>query len=523
MADSQSEGEKAERLCATLRKLSSKGGYSASAAPAVAAALPRLVHLLAPDSPAGADRQLAAIDVLIHLDRCGHGAAILSSDALAPIVALLGPRYQADGVQELAAACLANIAVTPKARVAVAAAGAIPPLVALLAPDASVSAQGCAAGALRSLAVNLDTTVAIGAAGGMPPLLRLLARGGSSPPVQEIAAHMVCMLVAPPPGHAPQFVAANGVIPALVALLARSDTPPSVRAKLAADVDAHRAAIFSAGAVPPLMKLLRPGSTAQLQAAGALGQLAQHAESALSIASAGAIPLLIPLLDPGNPAAMMVAARAVMHLAQNVDSALGAPAIPPLVQLLSPETPAVLQIAASSVLSMLAIDKRSRRAIVSAGGIARLVVLLGSEMHGVQGNAVYALLTFAKSADSAAALVEVGVVPPLLRMVGAADPKRRSGRGGRSGRGARTPPSCYPPWTGRIHPVTWPHASSRCSRSTWHRSAPRRPKGKPPRPTCSVTSSQPTTAPPCSQQALAQCCNAVPPRVGPTTSTHARY
>ncbi|KAG1679986.1 hypothetical protein FOA52_007050 [Chlamydomonas sp. UWO 241] len=79
---------------------------------------------------------------------------------------------------------------------------------------------------------------------------------------------------------------------------------------LAWNSDENVAAIAAAGAIAPLVQLLRPGSPdlAQWAAANALWLLAANAKDAVAITAAGAIPLLVPLSLPGSPVIAHMAA-----------------------------------------------------------------------------------------------------------------------------------------------------------------------------------------------------------------------
>ncbi|KAG1664972.1 hypothetical protein FOA52_001984 [Chlamydomonas sp. UWO 241] len=67
--------------------------------------------------------------------------------------------------------------------------------------------------------------------------------------------------------------------------------------------DDNKVTIAAAGAIPPLVQLLRLGSAAEVQqhAAGALINLALNADNKVTIAAAGAIPLLVQLLRLALP------------------------------------------------------------------------------------------------------------------------------------------------------------------------------------------------------------------------------
>jgi hypothetical protein len=132
----------------------------------------------------------------------------------------------------------------------------------------------------------------------------------------------------------------------------------------------------AAGANPPLVQLLGPGSPAEVHeiAAGFLMDLAVNTENKVRSATDGAIPPLIYLLGPGSPADVQrYAARALTNLsAQNDDVAIDtAGAIPPLVHLLRPGSPAVVQGTAAGALMCLAQIDENAVTIAAAGEPAR--------------------------------------------------------------------------------------------------------------------------------------------------------
>jgi hypothetical protein len=105
--------------------------------------------------------------------------------------------------------------------------------------------------------------------------------------------------------------------------------------------DAHNslAAIVAAGAVPSLVQLLGPGSSAEVQAlaARALTSLAWDDDIVVTIIAAGAIPPLVQLLGHGSSAlTQQQAVRVLRNLARHQPAVLFTAAIPSLVQLLGP-------------------------------------------------------------------------------------------------------------------------------------------------------------------------------------------
>ena len=91
---------------------------------------------------------------------------------------------------------------------------------------------------------------------------------------------------------------------------------------------AHKVLIAEAGAVPPLVQLLRAGSAAaKREAAATLGALARNDDNLVLIAEAGGIPPLVDLLRNSNPAANWLAADALNHFARNNDANSSANAV----------------------------------------------------------------------------------------------------------------------------------------------------------------------------------------------------
>ncbi|KAG1658971.1 hypothetical protein FOA52_004387 [Chlamydomonas sp. UWO 241] len=141
-------------------------------------------------------------------------------------------------------------------------------------------------------------------------------------------------------------------------------------------------AIASAGAIPPLVQLLGPGSSAEVRedAAAALCNLAQHHDNQVAIAAAGAIPLLVQLLAPGISANVQQnAAAALCHLAEHAGNAItiaAAGAIPALVQLLGSGSGDLAKEFAALALKLLGHDIAENRATIAAAGASADVVVL---------------------------------------------------------------------------------------------------------------------------------------------------
>jgi vacuolar protein 8 len=242
-------------------------------------------------------------------------------------------------------------------------------------------------------------------------------------------------------GH-PEFrvaITAAGAIPLLVRLL-RPDLSGGVHSRATSALGAlawnphNKGTIAAAGAIPLLVRLLGPGSSADTQSNSSLliGRLAEDDETAINtITAAGAIPALAQLLGPSSTDAVHVhAAGALKQLAQNYENAVAiasAGAIPPLVQLLGLGNAADVQERAAGVICDLAAAGHGSglgwdglspgvalaNAIVAAGAIPPLVQLLG-----VNTNAAAALASIAMYAEHAAGVAEAGAIPLLVQLLG---------------------------------------------------------------------------------------------------------
>ena len=121
------------------------------------------------------------------------------------------------------------------------------------------------------------------------------------------------------------MVAAAGAIPPLVALLRSSSACVQRSASGAlrnlSFNDDNRIKVAAAGAIPPLVALLRSSSTGvQEQAAGALTNLSANNDNQVKVAAAGAIPPLVALLSSSSAGVQEQAARALTNLSANNDN-----------------------------------------------------------------------------------------------------------------------------------------------------------------------------------------------------------
>jgi hypothetical protein len=124
-----------------------------------------------------------------------------------------------------------------------------------------------------------------------------------------------------------------------------------------------------------------PGERAEALAVIVEGCKRLHGDFRVAIVAVGAIPLLVHLLGPGSSAKVQRdAARTLVLLARDDESGIGiaaAGAIPPLVRLLGPASSAEVQQYAASALSFIALNSDNVVTIASAGAIPLLVQMLG--------------------------------------------------------------------------------------------------------------------------------------------------
>ncbi|CAE6935767.1 PUB2 [Symbiodinium sp. KB8] len=252
---------------------------------AIQTELERCVRELHSTDPSVQAEAAKAIQVLT--TSYSHEDAVVRSGALPRLIELM--ERGTVGVQERAAAVVANLAVV--AETARAAAQAVVPLVQLLSRGRL--AKEIAAEALANLAANPgeDQRGTITAAGALGPLVDLVK--GSSRLAQENAASALQNLAADHPENARNITEAGAVGRGLQGRFLN----------LAADPDSETAMV-RAGAVRPLLKLLTrfpPRPRAQQRAAMLLSCLAR--QHTLEILKHGnAIKPLVELLNCGNSA-----------------------------------------------------------------------------------------------------------------------------------------------------------------------------------------------------------------------------
>ena len=134
----------------------------------------------------------------------------------------------------------------------------------------------------------------------------------------------VCVCVVCSDENRDSLGASEGAIKRLVQLLSNETSSVPLRAwaaraigNLSYEHQANIEALFTAGAISPLVKLLEEGTPkAKRNAAGALANLASREDAhKAEIAKAGAIAHLVPLLSLDNALVQAMGCRALCNLA----------------------------------------------------------------------------------------------------------------------------------------------------------------------------------------------------------------
>jgi hypothetical protein len=251
-----------------------------------AGAIPRLVQLVEPGSPAVQEAAMGTLRSLAAVDDAQTQGAIIATDVMSRLVLLLVPGSAVED-QEAAIDALRNLAtvgkVGPNSQIhaAMVAAGVVLHLVQLVEPGSPPEMQEAAIEGLRSLATVDDalTQAAIIATGVIQRMVQLL---GSAAEVRTAAIATLRSLagIGDPFDHlgaskctlTQDAMVAAGALPPLVQLLVR-DSPEDVQVasaglltKLGND-SRYRVAIVDAGAIPRLERLVGrgTGASARLQ------------------------------------------------------------------------------------------------------------------------------------------------------------------------------------------------------------------------------------------------------------------
>lgn len=196
--------------------------------------------------------------------------------------------------------------------------------------------------------------------------------------------------------------AIEGLLPLLHGASTQVEAAGAIAA-LAVDADA-RALVRSAGGCAPLVQALQSKTiAAREEAARALGHLARDEECRIEIADLGGIVALVKLVQENDRDMQLAAAGALNQLARNAENRVtivGTDGHDAMIEILRDgETPAPpdLQAEAAGTLAQLAFYGPNKRKIREAGGLERLIGVLGSSSTEVADAAAAALSRLTKN------------------------------------------------------------------------------------------------------------------------------
>ena len=317
-------------------------------------------------------------------------------------------------VQDVAAYALGNLAAgSQQNNDAVMAAGAVPVLVTMLRSHQPKAQQIAAATLARFAKGSQHSSDAVIAAGAVPLLVALL--GSDQANVQTRAAHALAY-VAASSQQSSDVVLAAGAVPPLIAWLrpmlpdflpddlhedlhlAAATTLRSLAHQLAPGWQQSREAIMAAGAIPPLVAMLRSMNSLVLahEVAHILGDLAIGCrQSQDAIVAAGAVPLLVALLSACWPNTVICAAEALGKMVDGCEGAIiAAGAVPLLIVLLRSKQTDIIDVqdaAVQALNSLASCSQHSRDIIIAAGAVPLLIAMSKSSYIAMQVHAAAAV------------------------------------------------------------------------------------------------------------------------------------
>ena len=352
----------------------------------------------------------------------GAGPTVAAQKAALIIMAKAKAKAQLEG-QRCAAGALAALAEHHKInQIIVAAEGGIPPLVELLKRENATSPHENATRALWHCASDADNKLAVARAGGLPPLIRVLTTGSEQ--AQEWATAAIEALARDCPENQRHLCAAGAVEP-LVQQLGSDVQATQYHAQgallhIASPTDSNRNAV-----VKPLIGLLGVrNASATLMATKLIAMLGARASSnCAAIVGEGAIAPLVGLLGDGRNASELQVrvADALFFLSRSVEGKADIVkhgGVQPLVRMLSSANQEA-QARASGALWHLAASSAAQQLIVSVGGVQLLVILLSSPRLDCAKHAAGALWRLEGGhADIKGAIVKAGGILPLVVLLG---------------------------------------------------------------------------------------------------------
>jgi vacuolar protein 8 len=285
----------------------------------------------------------------------------------------------------------------------------------------SMEAKEKASGQIRSLAEqNQGNADAIAEAGAIKPLVTLIANGSSS--AQTHACVAISKIANGPEKSRMQIVDA-GVVLALTNAVKAGDSALQEQAAAAIEtisiLKPSRAAFIKAGAVAPLVNLLKNGSVeTQVHVCESLARFAEASAMARdAVAKVGALPLLVGLLGQGK--AQEAAAHAIAELSRDNEAnqaevhQLGG--IPKLIALL---TVMNREAQAQAASALAAVSTGERQDVIAKAGVIRpLLVLLESRHESCERNAATAIAMLAlKHRANQDSIARMGGIGPLVKL-----------------------------------------------------------------------------------------------------------
>lgn len=348
--------------------------------------------------------------------------AIAEAGAIAPLVAMLGalsPQMQAN-----AAGALANLANNHMDnQSSIARTGAVAPLCTLVR-EGSEETRDESAWAIWSLATdhpqNKDTIAKLG---GIDPLLSLLVTGNTERS-QECVAGALAALAAKHLDNR-QVIAKR-----LVGLLGSSAVRVGDRAErvlltcssFTSDSAANQVAIAKNGGIAPLINWLASVSltTAAHAAQTALCLVTDNNTTQLLFAKSDGIPPLIALVRRSSPEAQEFAARAIWHLASQVENRgtiVEAAGIKPLIAMLATDGEIAPELAAIILVRLARSNADVCVEIADRDGIFPLVKLLSAGSAGAQTQAACCLAELGLVAKNRDKIANAGGIEPTINLL----------------------------------------------------------------------------------------------------------
>ena len=313
----------------------------------------------------------------------------------------------------------------------------------LTSSSSSPQQRQAAVAELLALPMTPDTWII--AVGAIPALVQMLTlQPAGTRATREVAVQALRHIS----GYARHVgmvrAAPDGVIGALVPLLLRHSSRDDVAgmvtttiASLTLNPDNQRQ-VVEAGAIPPLVQMLKTSAVAVLEAAAiALTYLVSDSappSARAEIIAAGAVPPLINVLKssslltalpvyPAFPA--LVVLKALCYDVEHTVIVAAAGAIPPLIRLLASRS-VEMQVEVLQALRYLACNTEIIGPIAAAGAIPPVVKLLSSSMLAVQEHAAAMLSNLVTGRGTHSAVFAAGAIAPLVRLLRRGSPRAKS-------------------------------------------------------------------------------------------------